>query len=300
MGICDGRVVIVTGGGRGIGREECLLFAAEGAKVVVNDLGREFDGSGESQPVAQLVVDEIKAMGGEAIANGDDVSDWEGAQRLINSAIETFGGLDTLVNNAGILRDRMLVNMTEEEWDAVIKVHLKGTFAPSRWAATYWRELAKAGTPKVARIVNTSSSSGIYANPGQTNYGAAKSGIATFTQIAAKELKNYGVIANAIAPGARTRMTENLMAARGRPEPKPEEFDRSSPANVAPLVVWLGSPQCEVTGQVFNVAGGMVGVAESWGRGPSEDKGDRWDPSELTAIVPKLVEQARPSGSIGG
>ena len=300
MGICDDRVVIVTGGGRGIGREEALLFAAEGAKVVVNDLGREADGSGDMQPVAQLVADEITAMGGEAIANSDDVSDWEGAQRLINSAIETFGGLDTLVNNAGILRDRMLVNMTEEEWDAVIKVHLKGTFAPSRWAATYWRELAKAGTPKVARIVNTSSSSGIYANPGQTNYGAAKSGIATFTQIAAKELTSYGVIANAIAPGARTRMTEGLMAARGRPEPKPDEFDRSSPANVAPLVVWLGSPLCEVTGQVFNVAGGMVGVAESWGRGPSEDKGDRWLPSELTDIVPKLVEQARPASSIGG
>jgi len=300
MGICDGRVVIVTGAGRGIGREEALLFAAEGAKVVVNDLGKEMDGSGNPQPVAEQVVEEIKAMGGEAIANQDDVSDWEGAQRLINSAIETFGSLDTLVNNAGILRDRMLVNMTEEEWDAVIKVHLKGTFAPSRWAASYWREQAKAGTPVVARLVNTSSSSGIYANPGQTNYGAAKSGIATFTQIAAKELKNYGVIANAIAPGARTRMTEGLMAARGRPEPKPDEFDRSSPANIAPLVVWLGSPQCEVTGQVFNVAGGMVGVAESWGRGPSEDKGDRWSPAELTDIVPKLVEQSRQPGSIGG
>ena len=300
MGICDGRVVIVTGAGRGIGREEALLFAAEGAKVVVNDLGKEMDGSGNPQPVAEQVVEEIKAMGGEAIANQDDVSDWEGAQRLINSAIETFGSLDTLVNNAGILRDRMLVNMTEEEWDAVIKVHLKGTFAPARWAASYWREQAKAGTPVVARLVNTSSSSGIYANPGQTNYGAAKSGIATFTQIAAKELKNYGVIANAIAPGARTRMTEGLMAARGRPEPKPDEFDRSSPANIAPLVVWLGSPQCEVTGQVFNVAGGMVGVAESWGRGPSEDKGDRWSPAELTDIVPKLVEQSRQPGSIGG
>jgi NAD(P)-dependent dehydrogenase (short-subunit alcohol dehydrogenase family) len=303
MGICDGRVVIVTGAGRGIGREEALLFAAEGAKVVVNDLGQEsFDGSGDLQPVAQGVVDDIKAMGGEAIANTDDVSDWEGAQRMINSAIETFGGLDTLVNNAGILRDRMLVNMTEEEWDAVIKVHLKGTFAPSRWAAAYWRELAKAGTPKEARIVNTSSSSGIYSNPGQTNYGAAKSGIATFTQIAAKELKNYGVLANAIAPGARTRMTENLMALRGRtpPEIKPEEFDRSHPANVAPLVVWLGSSSCSVTGQVFNVSGGMVGVAESWGRGPSEDKKDRWAPSELTDIVPKLVEQARPAPGIGG
>ena len=300
MGICDGRVVIVTGAGRGIGREEALLFAAEGAKVVVNDLGKEADGSGDMQPVAQQVVDDIKAAGGEAIANTDDVSDWEGAQRMINAAIETYGKLDTLVNNAGILRDRMLVNMTEEEWDAVIKVHLKGTFAPSRWAAAYWRELAKAGTPLQARLVNTSSSSGIYANPGQTNYGAAKSGIATFTQIAAKELKNYGVLSNAIAPGARTRLTEPLMAARGRQEPKPEEFDRSHPANIAPLVVWLGSDACQVTGQVFNVAGGMVGVAESWGRGPSEDKGDRWQPSELTDIVPKLVEQQRPAGSIGG
>jgi NAD(P)-dependent dehydrogenase (short-subunit alcohol dehydrogenase family) len=301
MGICDGRVVIVTGAGRGIGREEALLFAAEGAKVVVNDLGMSaFDGSGDQQPVAQEVVEAVKAMGGEAIANTDDVSDWEGAQRLVNSAIETYGKLDTLVNNAGILRDRMLVNMTEEEWDAVIKVHLKGTFAPTRWAAAYWRELAKAGNPLEARIVNTSSSSGLYANPGQTNYGAAKSGIATFTQIAAKELKNYGIKVNAIAPGARTRMTENLMAARGRPEPKPDEFDRSSPANVAPLVVWLGSPACEVSGQTFNVAGGSVGVAESWGRGPTEDKGDRWQPSELTEIVPKLVEQARQAPTIGG
>ncbi|HUS60856.1 MAG TPA: SDR family oxidoreductase [Acidimicrobiales bacterium] len=301
MGICDGRVVIVTGAGRGIGREEALLFAAEGAKVVVNDLGKETDGSGASQPVADSVVAEIKAMGGDAISNGDDVSDWEGAQRLINAAIETFGGLDTLVNNAGILRDRMLVNMTEEEWDAVIKVHLKGTFCPTRWAAAYWRERSKAGEANVARIVNTSSSSGLYANPGQTNYGAAKSGIATFTQIAAKELKSYGVNVNAIAPGARTRMTEGLMAARGRAEPKPDEFDRSSPANVAPLVVWLGSPlSADVTGQVFNVAGGMVGVAEAWGRGPQEDKKDRWAPSELTDVVTKLVETARPAGSIGG
>ena len=301
MGICDGRVVIVTGAGRGIGREEALLFAAEGAKVVVNDLGKEMDGSGNPQPVAQQVVDEIVAAGGEAVANSDDVSDWEGAQRLINTAIDTFGRLDTLVNNAGILRDRMLVNMTEEEWDAVIKVHLKGTFAPSRWAAAYWRERAKAGETNDARIVNTSSSSGLYANPGQTNYGAAKSGIATFTQIAAKELKNYGVTVNAIAPGARTRMTEQLMAARGAPEPKPDEFDRRDPANVAPLVVWLGSGLSkDVTGQVFNVAGGMVGVAESWGRGPSEDKKDRWTPAELSDIVPKLVEQARPPGSIGG
>jgi NAD(P)-dependent dehydrogenase (short-subunit alcohol dehydrogenase family) len=290
MGICDGRVVIVTGAGRGIGREEALLFAAEGAKVVVNDYGVDLDGGGPKSEVAESVVEEIRAMGGEAVANGDDVADWEGAQRLINTAVETFGGLDTLVNNAGILRDRMLVNMTEEEWDAVIRVHLKGTFCTTRWAAAYWRERTKAGESNVARVVNTSSGSGLYANPGQSNYGAAKSGIASFTQIVAKELGRYGVTANAIAPGARTRMTMSVPGAANRPEPKPDEFDRRDPANVAPLVVWLGSPASgEVSGQVFNVAGGMIGVAESWKRGPSQDKGDRWSPAELTDVVPGLL-----------
>ena len=292
MGICDGRVVIVTGAGRGIGREEALLFAAEGAKVVVNDYGVDLDGGGPKSEVAESVVEEIKAMGGEAVANGDDVADWEGSQRLVNLAIETFGGLDTLVNNAGILRDRMLVNMTEEEWDAVIRVHLKGTFCTTRWAAAYWRERTKAGETNVARVVNTSSGSGLYANPGQSNYGAAKSGIASFSQIVAKELGRYGVNVNAIAPGARTRMTLSVPRAAARPEPKPGEFDRRDPANVAPLVVWLGSPaSAEVTGQVFNVAGGMIGVAETWRRGPSEDKGDRWSPAEVGDVVPKLLAQ---------
>jgi NAD(P)-dependent dehydrogenase (short-subunit alcohol dehydrogenase family) len=291
-GICDGRVVIVTGAGRGIGREEALLFAAEGAKVVVNDYGVDLDGGGPKSEVAESVVEEIRGMGGEAVANGDDVADWEGAQRLINTAIETFGGLDTLVNNAGILRDRMLVNMTEEEWDAVIRVHLKGTFCTTRWAAAYWRERTKAGEENVARVVNTSSGSGLYANPGQSNYGAAKSGIASFTQIVAKELSRYGVTANAIAPGARTRMTMSVPGASARPEPKPDEFDRRDPANVAPLVVWLGSPASgDVTGQVFNVAGGMIGVAESWKRGPSQDKGDRWAPAELSDVVPALLAE---------
>jgi NAD(P)-dependent dehydrogenase (short-subunit alcohol dehydrogenase family) len=292
MGICDGRVVIVTGAGRGIGREEALLFAAEGAKVVVNDYGVSLDGSTPTSEVAESVVEEIKAMGGEAVANGDDVGSWQGAQRLVNLAVETFGGLDTLVNNAGILRDRMLVNMTEEEWDAVIHVHLKGTFCTTRWAAAYWRERTKAGEPNAARVVNTSSGSGLYANPGQSNYGAAKSGIATFTQIIAKELGRYGVTANAIAPGARTRMTMSVPGAAARPEPKPDEFDRRDPANIAPLVVWLGSGASgDVTGQVFNVAGGMIGVATSWGRGPNQDKGDRWSPAEVGDVVPKLLSQ---------
>ena len=290
MGICDGRVVVITGAGRGIGREEALLFAAEGAKVVVNDYGVDVDGSGPKSEVAEAVVEEIRTMGGEAVANADDVADWEGSQRLLNTAIETFGGLDTLVNNAGILRDRMIFNMTEEEWDAVIRVHLKGTFCTTRWAAAYWRERVKAGETNDARIINTSSGSGLYANPGQANYGAAKSGIASMTQIVAKELARFGVTANAIAPGARTRMTENLP---GRPPPsevKAGDFDRRDPANVAPLVVWLGSNEsADVTGEVFNVAGSTISRAETWRRGEPADKGDRWDPKELGPVVRGLV-----------
>ena len=205
MGALEGRVAIITGAGRGIGREHALLFAAEGAKVVVNDLGGNADGTGGDKTPAEEVVHEIEQMGGEAIANGDNVASWEGGQRMVNSAIEAFGKLDILVNNAGILRDRVLVNMTEEEWDAVIAVHLKGHFVPTRWAAAYWREQVKAGNTITANVVNTSSTSGLLSNPGQTNYGAAKSGIATFTQIAAKELSRYGVKVNCIAPAARTR-----------------------------------------------------------------------------------------------
>src|SRR5436853_1386947 len=208
MGALDGRVAIITGAGRGIGREHALLFASEGAKVVVNDLGGANDGSGSDQTPAQEVVEEIKAMGGEAVANGDNVADWEGGQRLVNAAVEAFGDLHVLVNNAGILRDRVLVNMTEEEWDAVIHVHLKGHFVPTRWAAAYWREQSKAGKQVKASIVHTSSTSGLLGNPGQTNYGAAKAGIGAFTVIAAMELERYGVRVNAIAPAARTRMTE--------------------------------------------------------------------------------------------
>ncbi|MEJ7584437.1 MAG: SDR family NAD(P)-dependent oxidoreductase [Acidimicrobiales bacterium] len=228
---------IVTGAGRGIGREHSLMLAEHGARVVVNDIGGEMDGSGRSTGPAQEVVDEIIAMGGEAVVNGDDISDWEGAQRLINQAVETFDGLDVLINNAGILRDRMLTNMTEEEWDAVIKVHLKGTFAPSRWAAAYWRERSKAGATNDGRIINTSSPSGIYGNVGQTNYGAAKAGIASFTIIAAKELARYGVTVNAVAPAALTRMTENL----GMGQADEETKEKLSPRWIAPIVTWLAS-----------------------------------------------------------
>ncbi len=299
MGICDGRVVVVTGAGRGIGRSHALAFAAEGARVVVNDLGAEVDGTGSSTGPAGEVVDEIRGMGGEAVANGDDIADFDGARQLIETATETFGGLDVVVNNAGILRDRMLVNMTEEEFDAVVRVHLKGTWATTRWAAAYWRERTKTGETNDARVINTSSASGLYGNPGQTNYGAAKAGIASFTIIAAKELERYGVTVNAIAPGARTRMTENL--GFGAVDVKPGEFDAFAPENISPLVVWLGSPESgEVTGRVFNVAGGTVSVAEGWHRGPQADKGDRWEPNELGPVVKDLLAKAAPLPSMMG
>jgi NAD(P)-dependent dehydrogenase (short-subunit alcohol dehydrogenase family) len=296
-GICEGKVAIVTGSGRGIGRGHAIEFARQGAKVVVNDLGANVDGSGSSDGPAGEVVDEIRGMGGEAIANGENVADWEGAQRLINSAIEAFGDLNILVNNAGILRDRMLVNMTEEEWDAVINVHLKGTFAPTRWAAAYWREKSKAGEEVSAAVVNTSSTSGIFGNPGQTNYGAAKAGIASFTIIAAQELGRYGVRVNAIAPAALTRMTENLGMGQRARETKEDQFNAMAPENVAPTVVWLASDEAkEVTGRVLLVSGGNIAVAEGWRRGPSTSKDDRWEAKELSAVIPELLAQAAPTG----
>jgi NAD(P)-dependent dehydrogenase (short-subunit alcohol dehydrogenase family) len=296
MGICDGRVAIVTGAGRGIGREHALLLAHEGAKVVINDLGGTMDGTGTDAGPAQQVADEIKALGGEAVANTDDISDWEGAQRLINQAVETFGRLDVLINNAGILRDRMLTNMTEEEWDAVIKVHLKGTFGPARWAAAYWREQSKAGEPVDGRIINTSSPSGIYGNVGQTNYGAAKAGIASFTIIAAKELARYGVTVNAIAPAALTRMTEGL----GMGQMPEEAKEAMSPAHIAPIVVWLASPLSkDVTGRVFDVTGRMISVSEGWHRGPSLEN-PTISPAELGPEIQKLVEAARPNATMQG
>lgn len=289
-GIAEGRVVIVTGAARGIGRGHALEFARQGAKVVVNDLGAEVDGTGSSGAAAEVVA-EIEAMGGEAIVNGEDVSDFDGAKRLIDAAVERFGDLHVLVNNAGILRDRMLFNMSAEEWDAVIRVHLRGTFAPLRHAAAYWRAQAKAGKPVDARVINTTSSSGIYGNPGQANYGAAKAGIAGLTIIAARELERYGVCVNAIAPTALTRMTDGLI---------PPDAD-ADPNDVAPLVVWLGSAESRgITGRVFNVRAGRISVAEGWHAGPEVDKGSRWDPAELRAVIPALVEKAAPNALTNG
>jgi NAD(P)-dependent dehydrogenase (short-subunit alcohol dehydrogenase family) len=289
MGSLDGRVAIITGAGRGIGREHALFFAAEGAKLVINDLGGANDGTGSDLTPAQQVVAEIEALGGEAIANGDNVADWEGAQRLVNSAIEAFGDLDILVNNAGILRDRVIVNMTEEEWDAVIAVHLKGHFAPTRWAATYWREQHKAGVTKPRNLVHTSSTSGLFANPGQANYGAAKTGIATFSQIAAKELARYNVKSNTIAPGARTRLTLATPGLGDVMQPKEGAFDLWDPANISPLVAYLSSADCAFTGETFLVQGGNVTMIESWARGASVDRDAKWTVPELTAALAPLA-----------
>lgn len=294
--LCDGRVVIVTGAGRGIGREHALMLAEHGAKVVVNDLGGERDGTGEvTSGPAMDVVEEIRGMGGEAVANTDDVSDWEGAQRMINQAIESFGDLHAVVNNAGILRDRMLVNMTEAEWDAVIQVHLKGTFAPARWAAAYWREQVKAGKTVDARIVNTTSVSGIYGNAGQTNYGAAKAGIASFTIIAARELGRYGITVNAIAPAALTRMTEDL----GMGNLPEDELDTVSPRWIAPIATWLVSEDSAgVTGRIFEASGRVLAVAEGWHRGPSAEPVD--DPTQIGDIAKQLVRSARLNADMSG
>jgi NAD(P)-dependent dehydrogenase (short-subunit alcohol dehydrogenase family) len=281
MGALDGRVAIITGAGRGLGREHALLFAAEGAKVVVNDLGGANDGAGADATPAQQVADEIKAGGGEAVANGDDIASWEGAQALVNAAIETFGDLDILVNNAGILRDRVLVNMTETEWDDVVRVHLKGHFAPSRWAAAYWREEAKAGREKPRNIVHTSSTSGLLSNPGQSNYGAAKSGIATFSQIIAKELVRYGVKSNCIAPAARTRLT---LATPGLDEimaPKEGAFDEWDPKNVSPLVCYLASADCAFNGETFYVQGGTVKRVKSWEMAETVEQKETWSVDAL-------------------
>ena len=287
MGALDGRVAIITGSGRGIGREHALLFASEGAKVVVNDLGGDSDGEGTP---AEQVVAEITAMGGEAVANNDNIADWEGGKRLVDTAIEAFGDLHVLVNNAGNLRDRVLVNMSEEEWDAVIHVHLKGHFVPLRHAAAYWREQTKAGKEVKAAVVNTSSTSGLLGNPGQANYGAAKAGIGALTVIAASELDRYGVRVNAIAPAARTRMTESTPGLADIVS-KPEDaasFDVWDPANISPLVAYLATEGCPATGRVFFVQGGTVRNFQNWTLTESLDKDDRWTVAELQAEMSRL------------
>lgn len=290
MGICDGRVVIVTGAGRGLGRAHALAFAAEGAKVVVNDLGATLSGVGTDLSPAAEVVQEIEVAGGEAIVNGDDVSDWDAAGAMVQQAIDTFGGLDTVVCNAGIVRDRMIVNMSVDEWDAVMRVHLRGMFCPVRHAVGYWREAQKAGTPRAARIVTTSSGAGLFGSVSQANYSAAKAGIATFTLIAAAELARYGVLANTIAPSARSRMTEEAFAEMMA---KPDEgFDAMDPANVSPFVVWLGSGDCDITGRAFEMAGGQVGVVNNWSRNDVIDKGRRWEAAEVGDALRNLVAKA--------
>ena len=292
MGALDGRVAIITGAGRGIGREHALLFAAEGAKVVVNDLGGAVDGSGDDRTAAEQVADEIRAFGGAATPNGDDVASSDGAQRLIASAVDAYGDLHVLVNNAGNLRDRMLVNMSEEDWDAVIHVHLKGHFLPTRSAASFWREQTKGGREVNASIINTSSTSGLLGNPGQTNYGAAKAGIAALTVIAAKELARYGVRVNAIAPAARTRMTEQTPGLGDivRAPNDPGVFDVWNPANISPVVAYLATEGCPLTGRVLFVQGGQIRVFQPWTMTETLEKNDRWTVEELAKELPTIFD----------
>ena len=290
-GICDGRVVIVTGAGRGLGRAHALEFARQGAKVVVNDLGVGLDGRDGSTAPAQEVVTEIVKAGGEAVADHHDIASWDGAAALVQAAVDAFGKLDVLVNNAGFLRDRMLVNLSEQDWDDVVRVHLKGHFLMLRHAGAHWRDQYKFGNLNDARVVNTSSGAGLLGSVGQGNYAAAKAGIAALTIQAAAELGRYGVTVNAIAPAARTRMTEGAFSdMMARPD---AGFDAMAPENVSPLVVWLGSDRSRaVTGRVFEVEGGRVGVADGWQHGPVADKGARWEPEELDAVVADLIERA--------
>lgn len=287
-GICDGRVAIVTGAGRGLGREYALALARAGAKVVVNDLGVGAAGQGSDDTPAAQVVTEIEGFGGTAIANFDDITDFEASHRLVDTAVERLGGLDVVVNNAGFTRDRMFVSCSPQEWDDIIRVHLRGHFCTSSWACQYWRGRQKQGLPVDARIINTSSGAGLQGSFGQTAYSAAKGGIASMTLVQAVELKRYGITANALAPAARTRMTETAFPEMMK---KPETgFDVNDPANVAPLVVWLASAQsAHVTGQVFEIKGGLIMLAQGWRDGPSVDKGERWQPEEVGGAVDRLL-----------
>ncbi|MDQ1044650.1 SDR family oxidoreductase [Streptomyces sp. V4I2] len=298
-GICEGRVVVVTGAGRGLGRAHALAFAAEGARLVVNDLGVGLDGTPGADSPARRVADEIRAAGGEAVPHGGDIATTEGAASLVHTALETYGRLDTLINNAGFLRDRMLVNLDEDDWDAVVRVHLKGHFLPLKHAAAYWRAEAKAGRTPVARVVNTSSGAGLLGSVGQGNYSAAKAGIVALTLVAAAEMGRYGVQVNAIAPAARTRMTEETFA-RTMAAPA-GGFDAMAPENVSPLVVWLGSAaSAGVTGRVFEAEGGRITVMEGWRPGPSADKGTRWTPAEAGDVTLKLLAEGEAPGAVYG
>ncbi len=291
MRLCEGRVAVVTGAGRGVGRAYAEMLAKHGAKVVVNDLGAAANGSGSDTTPAEEVVAAIRAAGGEAIVDTADVSDWKSSEALIANAVDTFGRLDILINNAGILRDRMLVNMSEDEWDAVIKVHLKGTFAPTHHAANHWRLKSKAGEPVDARVINTTSHSAIFGNIGQVNYAAAKGGIAAFTIVAARELQRIGVTVNAVAPRANTRMTEGLRAWTD------EERAKRSPDWIAALVTWLASPEAaHVSGRVFEAWGYGFGVAEGWQHGPTTDASQ--DPTEIGPRMNAILDAARPNAGM--
>ena len=295
----DGKVAIVTGAGRGIGREHALALARAGAKVVVNDLGAALSGEGHDDTPAQQVVQEIETLGGAAVANGENVADFAGAGRMVQQAVEHFGRIDILVNNAGILRDRMLVNMSEAEWDAVINVHLKGHFAPTRHAAAHWRELSKAGEDVRGRVINTSSPSGVFGNIGQSNYGAAKAGIAAFTVIAAQELHRYGVTVNCLAPNARTRMTEETFDMK---DPDPTEWDPLDPANMSPVIVALCADEAqEITGQVFHVWGSAVNALRGWSADQLFDTEGRWDADQLLGeLLARFPDGASPPGMVAG
>jgi NAD(P)-dependent dehydrogenase (short-subunit alcohol dehydrogenase family) len=288
--LCEGRVVIVTGAGRGLGRAYALGLAAAGAKVVVNDLGVGTHGDPTVETPAQQVVDEIRAAGGEAVANFDDVADWEGGRRIVQTAVEAFGTLHGVVNNAGFVRDRMFVSCTPEEWDAVLRVHLRGHFCVSRHAVDHWRAMAKAGQRVDARIVNTSSGAGLQGSVGQSAYSAAKAGIATLTLVQAAELGRYGITVNGLAPNARTRMTETAFAEAMKA--KEGAFDIYTPENTAPLVAWLCSEQSgSVTGQIFELIGGKIRVCLGWNDGPEFDRGSRWTANELGDKILELVAQ---------
>lgn len=290
MGICDGRTVIITGAARGLGRAYALAFAAEGANVVVNDIGTSLGGEGRDTSAADGVVEEIRAAGGQAIANYDDVTDWDAAKRIVDAAIEGFGDLHVVVNNAGIVRDRMFVSATIEEWDATMQVHLRGHFCISRHAVNYWRAKQKDGGNPDARIINTTSGAGLQGSIAQAAYSTAKGGIASLTLVQAAELGRYGITANALAPSARTRMTEQAFAEKMATEG--EAFDVMDPANIAPAVVWLGSDQsADVTGCVFELEGGKIMIEDGWREGPMIDKGARWNPADVGEAVHSLLEQ---------
>jgi len=294
MGICDNRTVIITGAARGLGRAYALAFAAEGANVVVNDIGTSLNGEGRDTSAADSVVAEIVAAGGKALANYEDITDWDAAKRIVDAAVTAFGDLHVVVNNAGIVRDRMFVSATPDEWDATMHVHLRGHFCLSRHAVDYWRAKQKAGTAPDARIINTSSGAGLQGSIAQAAYSTAKGGIAALTLVQAAELGRYGITANALAPSARTRMTEQAFAEKMATAGN--AFDAMDPANIAPAVVWLGSAQsAHVTGCVLELEGGKIMIEQGWREGPVVDKGARWDPADVGPAVDKLLaERAAP------